>query len=483
MQALHAFFSGLQLPTNISATALILIPKVSNATSISQLRPISLCNFLHKIIARIINSRLTSFLPMIVSEEQAGFIKDRSIHENLGLAHDMVHDLNTKSRGGNVLIKLDMVKAYDKISWSFILAILRKLGFQETWCDLIYRCISNCWYTVRWGGSSYGFFKSYQGVPQCDPLSPSLFIIAMEGFSRSLNASVSRRTILPFNTNCRHVLITHLLYADDLLLFTNGSKRSISNLLQLIEDFSKASGQSLNPSKSLIFFSKLIPPAQKTELLRITRFLEGTFPVFYLGSPLFNGMAKIEYFIYLIDRVRNRVEGWLRNFLSMAGRVTLVNSILSSMSMHCMAILPVPKMVLRRIESIMSNFVWDQGGSKRKHWIGWPQICRSKSMGGLGVHSLEDIALAFKGKLAWNYISSNSLWSRFVHDKFSIGKPGSPIWNSFNHLIAPLRDQSKWIIGKGEVNSQSWCAALGATAPTELAPLPMKAILQNPDHR
>ncbi|KAL9660482.1 hypothetical protein QQ045_025297 [Rhodiola kirilowii] len=340
-----------------------------------------------------------------------------------------------------------MAKAYDRVSWSFSLGSFHCLGFNEQWCDLIYRCISNCWYTVRWDGNSYDFFKSYQGVRQGDPLSPSLFIIAMDCFSRSLNAAVSLRTILPYYTKCRNVLVNHLLYADDLLIFTNVYKRSIANLLSLIDQFCIASGQSLNPAKSQIFFSDLIPQERKTTLLHLTHFQEGSFPVLYLGAPLFNGMAKIEHFNYLVDRVQDRAEGWICNFLSMAGRVTLGNLVLSSLSIHCMAILPVPKTVLKRIERILANFIWGHGGNHRKHWIGWPRICRSKYMGGLGVISLSDMTLAFRSKLAWSYISPSSLWSRFEHDKFTVGKLGSPIWNSFNHLIEPLQEQSKWLIG------------------------------------
>ncbi|KAL9670814.1 hypothetical protein QQ045_008372 [Rhodiola kirilowii] len=179
MEAIHGFFGGLQIPNSLSATYLTLLPKVANATSIAQLRPISLCNFCHKIISRILASRLAKWLPKIISEEQVGFVQGRSIHENIALAHDLTHDLNHKTFGGNIIVKLDMAKAYDRISWSFILGTFRNLGFSEIWCDLIYRCISNCVYSVKWDGRLYGFFRSSRGVRQGDPLSPSLFVIAM----------------------------------------------------------------------------------------------------------------------------------------------------------------------------------------------------------------------------------------------------------------------------------------------------------------
>ncbi|KAL9673369.1 hypothetical protein QQ045_029625 [Rhodiola kirilowii] len=366
-QAMHGFFQGLGIPPIIiSSTLLTLIPKVPIVTMVSQLRPISLCNFVHKIISRLINSRLANVLPKVISSEQAGFIHGRNIHENISLAHDLTHELNEKSRGGNVIISIDMTKAYDKVSWSFLISMLRHLRFNENWCDLIFRCISNCWYSVLWGGKMHGYFKSSQGVRQGDPLSPSLFLVAVEYFSRKLNLAVDKGE------------------------------------LAIIADFCTHSGQSINLQKTKIFFSSSIREAQKTSLLQLTGFSEGVFPITYLGAPLFRGAARIDFFDYLVDKV------------------------LSAMPMHVIARLLVPKTTLRRIESIMSNFIWDQGAFKRRHWISWQHLCRSKGAGGLGVHSLIDMQMAFKGKLGWAYISADSLWARFMRSKYIIGSKGSP---------------------------------------------------------
>ncbi|KAL9683096.1 hypothetical protein QQ045_014911 [Rhodiola kirilowii] len=184
--AVKGFFMGIQVPNLISSAHIVLLPKIKNAVSFDKVRPISLCNFIHKIFSRILNNRLKVLLPSLISSEQSGFVEGRNIHESIGLAHDIVKDINNKVFGGNVVIKLDMSKAYDRLSWRFLLKMLRAFGFCEQWCDLIYRNISNCWYSVCWEGNSYGHFKSNRGVRQGDPLSPSLFILAMEYFSQIL---------------------------------------------------------------------------------------------------------------------------------------------------------------------------------------------------------------------------------------------------------------------------------------------------------
>ncbi|KAL9672201.1 hypothetical protein QQ045_028451 [Rhodiola kirilowii] len=132
--AVQAFFEGLQLPKIISSTSIVLIPKVPKvpkAGKLDQVRPISLCNFIHKILSRIPNSRLTIILKRVISQEQSGFLERKYIHDCIGMAHDMVHDINVKSFGGKIMMKIDMLKAYDRISWRFILKMMAAMGFSE----------------------------------------------------------------------------------------------------------------------------------------------------------------------------------------------------------------------------------------------------------------------------------------------------------------------------------------------------------------
>ncbi|KAL9664347.1 hypothetical protein QQ045_019747 [Rhodiola kirilowii] len=131
------------------------------------------------------------------------------------------------------------------------------------WCDLVFRCISNSWYSVRWEGKSYGFFKSYCEVRQGDPLSPSLFLMLMEWFSREFKANVADGSISRFYNGSRVPSVSHLLFTDDLLIFWNGPKRSIENLMSLIHVFCQSSAECLNNEKSLILFPRKFPKYRK----------------------------------------------------------------------------------------------------------------------------------------------------------------------------------------------------------------------------
>lgn len=185
----RAFFNGHELPECVTHTNIVLLPKKKKVATFSDLRPISLSNFSNKVVSRVIHERIVELLPTLISEEQAGFMKGRSIVENILLTQEIITDIRLRTKAGpNVVIKLDMTKAYDRLSWLFFTKVLRKMGFSERFIGMVFGIVSNNWYSVLINGQAYGFFKSSRGVKQGDPLSPTLFILAAEAITRGLNA-------------------------------------------------------------------------------------------------------------------------------------------------------------------------------------------------------------------------------------------------------------------------------------------------------
>lgn len=140
----QAYFCGHPLPQVLSSSLIALIPKVDAPKTCADYRPISLCNFFYKIISRVLSDRLVSILPILISEEQGAFVKGRYIIENVSLACELVQYLGKNCKGRNVIFKLDMAKAYDRLEWNFLYAVLRHFGFSMAFTSLLEPLLSNC---------------------------------------------------------------------------------------------------------------------------------------------------------------------------------------------------------------------------------------------------------------------------------------------------------------------------------------------------
>jgi hypothetical protein len=142
-EAVLAFLHGDHMPEIVNRTIIVLIPKVKNPQYISQYRPISLCNVIYKLCSKVLANRLREILDEIISAEQSAFVPGRLITDNVLTAYECIHSMRKKKgRQGWCAVKLDMIKAYDRVEWAYLQGIMQKLGFDEQWVSLIMRCVS-----------------------------------------------------------------------------------------------------------------------------------------------------------------------------------------------------------------------------------------------------------------------------------------------------------------------------------------------------
>ncbi|VFQ83166.1 unnamed protein product, partial [Cuscuta campestris] len=285
ISAIQEFFLGHPIPMAFGSTYIILIPKLEGAKFIGDYRPIALSTFFSKIISRILSNRLSPLLDKIISPKQEGFQKGKGIEEHILLTNELMHRLESKVRGGNVMVKLDMAKAFDKISWSYLKKVLKSFGFNDHCIALLLQNLEATHISLLINGSPHGFFKIKRGVKQGDPLSPLLFIIGSEGFSRSLNYAISSGFIAPFKAGKSQV-VSHLAFVDDLLVFLKGDLRNMLRFNHILHNYLRASGQEINNKKSKVFCKKSSHWTYKKKLEEALGFMVGSPPFKYLGSTI-----------------------------------------------------------------------------------------------------------------------------------------------------------------------------------------------------
>ena len=135
---------GGEMQKGWNETVVVLIPKVSNPERLKDLRPISLCNVVYKIASKVLSNHLKFILPEIIALNQSAFVHGHMITDNVLLAYEMTHYMQTKRSGKQsyAAVKLDMSKAYDRVEWSFLEKMMIKLGFHERWVDTIMKCVT-----------------------------------------------------------------------------------------------------------------------------------------------------------------------------------------------------------------------------------------------------------------------------------------------------------------------------------------------------
>lgn len=171
----------------VNNTVLVLIPKVKNPHDLTHFRPISLCNVLYKICSKVIANRLRTILDELISEEQSTFVPSRLTTDNVLVAYKCIHYLKKKrERFEACAVKRDMAKAYDRVKWSYLQAVLVIMGFHENFVQLIMKCVTTVSFRVRVNGSLSETFTPTRGIRQGNPLSPYLFLLCAEGLSSLL---------------------------------------------------------------------------------------------------------------------------------------------------------------------------------------------------------------------------------------------------------------------------------------------------------
>lgn len=163
VKAVLEFFTTSWILPGFNSNIIALLPKIPNASSIDQYRPIAMANFKFKIISKVIAVRLAPIMPTIISDQQMGFIHQRSIKDCLCIASEATNLLHNKSFGGNLALKIDITMAFDTLEWPFLLKVLKTFGFHDIFCNWIQVILNSAFLSVSVNGKAQGYFNCTMG--------------------------------------------------------------------------------------------------------------------------------------------------------------------------------------------------------------------------------------------------------------------------------------------------------------------------------
>ena len=414
------FFQNEQFVKSLNATFLVLVPKSSIVEDLKDLRPISLVGSLYKILSKVLVNRIKRVMGLIISQSQNAFVEGRQILDAALIANEVVDSVLRRKEKG-LLCKFDIEKAYDHIRWDFLLLTLERMGFGPKWIRWIRWCISTASFSVMFNGSPTGFFRSSRGLRQGDPLSSYLFVVGMEVLSCLLKRAVEGNFISGCklgNSEGGEMVISHLLYADDTIVFCEAKSEQLMCLSWTLMWFEAFSGLKINLNKS-----EIIPLGRVDNVESLAAELGcrvGSLPTLYLGLPLGAPHRALGVWDSIEERFRKRLSSWKRQYISKGGRLTLIRSTLSSLHIYFISLFRMPKIVCARLEKIQRDFLWGGGNLDRKpHLVNWKTVCLEKSRGGLGVRGLSVMNQALLCKWCRRFANErDSLWRLVINTKF-----------------------------------------------------------------
>lgn len=232
-----------------------LIPKTDHPTMVTHFWPISLCNTIYKIISKVLVNRIKPILHDLIGPFQSAFIKGRIGTNSIILAEEILELIRKKKKGKGFIgaIKLDMEKAFDRLNWSFIEELLKKVGFDNHWRQMILISVTTVRYHILLNGDIVESLHPRRGLRQGDPLSPYLFILCQNVLFQILMIEEEKENIREISIGHGCTPINHLRFADDSYIFCRMNVHSCRRIKRLLEEFYELTGQKLNETKSEVF--------------------------------------------------------------------------------------------------------------------------------------------------------------------------------------------------------------------------------------
>ncbi|KAJ9536499.1 hypothetical protein OSB04_un000336 [Centaurea solstitialis] len=292
-----------------NASFLTLILKSRNPFGLNDFRPICLIVILYKILSKVLAERMKRVIRGVISYEQSAFLKVRSILDGVLIANEV--------RKGAIL-KVDFEKAYGSVGWSFLLEALEKMRLGEKWRKWISVCLCSSSISVLANGSLTEEFSLGRGLRQGDPLAPFLFLVEAECLHLMIEKAKNLGLLNGVKVGKKDVLISHLQYADKVILFGSWETENLKNMKKVMECFYEVSGLNMNLNKSKLYGIGVQDEEVKNWAMALGCGT-GKLPFNYLGLPTGSSMHSSSSWTPVIEKTKKKLARWKAKLFSFGG--------------------------------------------------------------------------------------------------------------------------------------------------------------------
>lgn len=254
-----SFFRTCDIPEGFNDTIITLISKVHNLERPNQFRPISLCNVSYKIITKAMTNRRKEVMKEVVGPNQSSFVPERQIIDNIIIYQVIINTTRRKKGGkGLMVFKIDLEKAYDRLSWNFIKETMEKVGLEAEWTRNIMVCVETSRLSILWAGEHSDYFVLGTGIRQGDSRSPYLFFICIERLNHMIDKEVREERWRGIRASRKGPILSHLFFANDMIIFFEADMERVDVVLGCLNWFYNCSGQKVSLAKSQLFVSNIV---------------------------------------------------------------------------------------------------------------------------------------------------------------------------------------------------------------------------------
>ena len=410
--------------TQRQAVLTLLPKKISDPLLIENRRPISLLNLDYKLATKTIANRVKKVLPLLINEDQTGYVQGRFIGENIRLILDLI-DYTSVNHIPARLVFIDFEKAFDSLEWNFIFQTLQHFNFGPNiikWVKVFYNDISS--YIVNNGVFSEKITIS-RGVRQGCPLSPYLFVLCVEILANAIRKEKQIKGVCIAKSELK---ISQ--FADDTTLILDKEENSFFTALNLLEKFHHLSGLKMNHKKTEIMNIGPLKNTIKTlfphrgfkwkkggiRMLGIT--LEQT------QQTLFESNYHAQFL-----KLSSSLARWANRKIGLRGKIAIVKSLVLSKLTYLLSVLPnPPESFINNIEKLLFQFIWDNKPDKIKRSI----IINEIEEGGLKLTHMTSQCEAIKATWIQRLLNEENTgkWKLFM--QIELDKIGGPLIWKFN---------------------------------------------------